>query len=62
MRRYIVTKPIESYEKLIYGTNFGIYRSLKDDTRGLSPITMPLERLNGRSAKQALAAGDSYRA
>jgi sialic acid synthase SpsE len=59
MRRYIVTQPIAEGEAFRYGENFGIYRSLKDDTRGLSPITMPLERLNGRSAKCALQPGDS---
>jgi sialic acid synthase SpsE len=59
MRRYVVTKPIAQGDVFKYNSNFGIYRSLKDDTRGLSPITMPLERLNGMTARHALEAGES---
>jgi pseudaminic acid synthase len=59
MRRYIVTQPIAAGEQFAYGTNFGIYRSLVDDTRGLSPITLPLWKLVEKRAKCALAPGET---
>lgn len=58
-RRYIATRDIAAGEPLAYGVNFGLYRSLRDDTNGLSPITWPLERLTGRVAARAIVVGDS---
>lgn len=56
-RRLIATRDIPLGESLRYGVNFGSYRSLKDDTRGLSPFEW--ERVNGRMAAKAIGRGDA---
>lgn len=59
-RRLIVTKDVEQGEELLIGThecaNFGIYRSLKPETRAASPFRV--DDYNGRKAKRDLKAGD----
>jgi sialic acid synthase SpsE len=56
-RRLIVTHALQPGDELMEGVNFGIYRSLKDDTKGLSPFHV--DRVNGKRVKVALQAGDS---
>ena len=56
-RRLIATCDIAVGETLTYGVNYGAYRSLKDDTRGLSPFDW--ERVEGRAASVSIAQGDS---
>lgn len=55
-RRLIATTYIQEGETLKENENFGIYRSLKDDTSALSPFLV--YKVNGRKAKQAIKAGD----
>lgn len=55
-RRLIATRDIRPGETLEEGVNFGIYRSLKDDTKALSPFA--IAKVHGRTAKGAIAAGD----
>ena len=54
-RRLIATADISPNELLEYGKNFGAYRSLEDDTRGLSPFGWG--SLQGRKATKAIARG-----
>jgi N,N'-diacetyllegionaminate synthase len=56
-RRLIATRDIAVGDILKYGSNYGAYRSLKDDTRGLSPFDW--ERVEGREASVSIARGDS---
>lgn len=56
-RRLIATSDIEPGQHLRYGVNFGAYRSLKDDTRGASPLDW--EKVNGRMAKGEIKRGAS---
>lgn len=55
-RRLIATRDIKPGEALREGENFGIYRSLKDDVKALSPWA--IGQVNGRVAKGAIRAGD----
>lgn len=55
-RRLILTKDVAAGETLQEGANFGIYRSLKDDTRAASPFMAP--KFQGKIAKRDLKAGD----
>lgn len=55
-RRLIATRDIATGETLEEGKNFGIYRSLKDDTHALSPFKIGL--VHGRSAAKPIKAGD----
>lgn len=55
-RRLIATHDIERGHELVEGKNFGIYRSLKKDTKALSPWC--INEVNGRLAKKAIQAGD----
>lgn len=55
-RRLIATSEILAGDALVYGENFGIYRSLKDDSHAFSPWR--LYDVNGRTAKRAVKAGD----
>jgi sialic acid synthase SpsE len=56
-RRLIATKEIKAGQAFIEGENFGIYRSLREDARGLSGFAAPA--LNGRVAAKAIQAGDA---
>jgi len=56
-RRLIVTKPIKAGEHLLAGKNYGSYRSLKDDTHGLSGFES--EVVNMKVAAKDLLVGDS---
>ena len=55
-RRLIATKDIAAGGPLVYGETFGAYRSLKDDTRGLSPFAW--QQVEGKRATKAIARGD----
>lgn len=55
-RRLIALKDIRAGERLVENQNFGIYRSLKDDTHAFSP--MMIDEVSGRVAKRAVKAGD----
>ncbi len=54
-RRLIATRNIASGEMLKYGENFGAYRSLEDDTLGLSPFDW--EKPEGALALNAIERG-----
>ena len=56
-RRLIATRDINVGEVLKYGENYGAYRSLKDDTRGLSPFDW--EKVEGKAAQKEIQRGDS---
>ena len=56
-RRLIATKEIKAGQTLQEGENFGIYRSLQEDTRGLSGFAAP--SVNGRVAAKAIQAGQA---
>lgn len=55
-RRLIATRDIEAGEPFKEGVNFGIYRSLKDDTKALHPFA--IDQLIGKQAKNKIVAGD----
>jgi sialic acid synthase SpsE len=55
-RRLIATRDIPEGAPVIEGENFGIYRSLVDDTRAASPWL--IDRINGKSARRAIMAGE----
>lgn len=55
-RRLIATRDIEKGEKLVYGVNFGAYRSLVDDTKGMSPFDW--EKAHGKAIREAVKRGD----
>lgn len=55
-RRLIATRDVAVGEALEEGKNFGIYRSLKDDTHALSPFK--IAKVHGQVAKRAIKAGD----
>jgi len=54
-RRLIATRDVAQGETLRYGENFGAYRSLEDDYRGLSPWAW--EQVEGKRATKAIARG-----
>lgn len=54
-RRLLAITDISVGEMLHEGKNFGIYRSLKDDTRALSPWC--IDDVNGKTAQKAIQAG-----
>ena len=54
-RRLIATRDITADEVMTYGVNFGAYRSLVDDTRGLSPFDW--ERVEGKRATKTITRG-----
>lgn len=54
-RRLVATSDILAGTALKYGVNYGAYRSLEDDARGLSPFAW--ESLEGRSATKAIQRG-----
>lgn len=56
-RRLIVTKEIKKGEKFIEGENFGIYRSLLDQPRNLSPFE--INAVIGKASKSNLQAGEA---
>lgn len=56
-RRLIATQYLKVGEQLKYGQNFGSYRSLKDDTRGLSPFEWEL--VHGKSTTKVIERGDA---
>ena len=56
-RRLIVTKDLVVGDKLEAHVNYGIYRSLKDDTRGAAPEHQ--NQFDGAVLKIAKAKGDS---
>lgn len=55
-RRLIAMRDIEIGETLIEGENFGIFRSLKDDTRAEHPFRVG--KVHGKKAKVRIDAGD----
>ena len=55
-RRIIAIRDIEKGEMLSEGVNFGIYRSLKDDTRACHPFMA--NKLQGKTAMVRIACGD----
>jgi N-acetylneuraminate synthase len=55
-RRLIATHDIAEGQALTEGTNFGIYRSLKDDTHAFHPFMA--DEVSGRTAKRSIKAGD----
>lgn len=55
-RRLIATRDIQPQEMLQEGVNFGIYRSLKDDTHALHPFA--IQTANGAFTTKAIKAGD----
>lgn len=56
-RRLIVTQETLPDEPLRYGVNYGAFRALYDDTRGLSPFAWEL--VEGRRATRPLKRGES---
>lgn len=54
-RRLLATRDVGAGEALRYGQNFGAYRSLVDDTRGLSPFAW--EQVEGRVATKPIQRG-----
>lgn len=56
-RRLVCIKDVAEGEALIYGKNFGCYRSLKEDIKGLSGFAW--QHVNGKTAKVAFKAGDT---
>jgi sialic acid synthase SpsE len=58
-RRLIATKDISTNDKLMFGQNYGAYRSLEDDTRGLSPFGWndPSYGPEGKRATKAIQRG-----
>jgi sialic acid synthase SpsE len=55
-RRLIATRDIPEGYTLLEGDNFGIYRSLKDETHAFHPFM--IDEVNGKLAKRAIKAGD----
>jgi N,N'-diacetyllegionaminate synthase len=55
-RRLIATRDIAQNEMLNEGVNFGIYRSLREDTHALSPWC--IDQVNGKSALKSIQAGE----
>jgi N,N'-diacetyllegionaminate synthase len=55
-RRLIATRDIAEGDELREGQNFGIYRSLKDDTHAFSPFMAP--EINGLRSRRAIKPGD----
>ncbi len=60
-RRLVATQPITRNDVLVYGENFGAYRSLVDDLHGYSPMILEdaAATPNGKRAMRSLAPGDS---
>lgn len=56
-RRLIATHDIALGSALTEGVNFGIYRSLRDDTRGISAFAVA--QVAGKRATRAIAAGEA---
>jgi N,N'-diacetyllegionaminate synthase len=56
-RRLIVTKDVKRGDTLEEGKNFGIFRSLKRDDKGLSPFA--IAQVHGRMATKSKHAGDA---
>lgn len=56
-RRLIAIKDIKPGDTFTEDANFGIYRSLVDDTRGLSPFA--IDKVLGRAATREIKAGES---
>lgn len=56
-RRLIATQSLKAGDTLRYNENYGIYRSLKDDTNGLPPWAW--EQVNGKTVVIELQPGDS---
>jgi sialic acid synthase SpsE len=55
-RRLIALIQINSGDEFIENKNFGIYRSLKEDTRAMSGFDV--DKLNGKKSKIAISPGD----
>lgn len=58
-RRLVATKDIEPGEQLVFGKNYGAFRSLKDDSKGLSPFLWNHEQYGpeGKMTKVAVKQG-----
>ena len=55
-RRLIATREILEGDTLTEGVNFGIYRSLKDESHAFSPFRV--DQVNGKTARKTIRAGD----
>lgn len=59
-RRLIVTQDVADGEQLVYGRNYGAYRALKDDDKGLSPFFWNHPKgPEGKRTTKALGRGES---
>jgi len=58
-RRLVATRDIKAGDKLVYNENFGAYRSLTDDSKGLNPfMILDAKRSpNGKVAKENIGQG-----
>lgn len=56
-RRLLATRDIAAGDSLVYGQNYGAYRSLKEDMRGMSPFLW--RHLEGKGATKAIARGEA---
>ncbi len=58
-RRLIATVDIRVGERLVYGENYGAYRSLVDDDHGMSPFLWNHDKLGpeGKAARVAITKG-----
>lgn len=56
-RRLLASAAIEPGVPLVENVNFGIWRSLHEETRGLSPFA--IDQVNGKRATRAIAAGEA---
>ena len=54
-RRLIATKDVSPGETLQYGVNYGAYRSLEDDIKGLTPLVWGV--VEGRAATVQIRRG-----
>lgn len=56
-RRLVVTKPINQGETLTYGLNYGVFRSLTRETKGLSGLSQ--QAVEGKRAARAFQPGET---
>lgn len=56
-RRLIVVSPMAAGDRFVEGSNFGIYRSLSEDTRGVHAFLV--DQVNGTKATREIKAGEA---